>query len=114
MTISFVLRETPFPSTSGPEPEALPSPRRGEGEAEATLLAQGDRHRLAAHEVDHRFVDGKAGIGMHHLVARVDERGDDEVHDGLRAGRHHDLIGSDRDAARALHVLYAGPAALSA
>ena len=74
-------------------------------EAEAGLLEQGDRHRLPAHEVDHRLVDREPGVRVDDLVARVRERHDGEEHDRLGARRHHDLVRLDRNAARLLDVL---------
>src|SRR5438876_1936556 len=70
-----------------------------EVEAEPRLLQERNRHRHPAHEVDDRFVDGKAGVRVDHLVAAVDERHDREEHDRLRAGRDHDLLRSDGRAA---------------
>ena len=76
-----------------------------EVEAEAGLLAEGDRHRHPAHEVDDRLVDGEAGVRIHHLVPAVREGHDHEEHDGLGPGRDDNLVGRHRDAARLLDVL---------
>src|SRR5438034_7176977 len=40
-----------------------------EVEAELARLAQRNRYRRGAHEIDHRFVDRKAGVRVDHLVA---------------------------------------------
>src|SRR5207247_1353777 len=45
-----------------------------EVEAELARLAQRNRYRRGAHEIDHRFVDRKAGVRVDHLVAVPLER----------------------------------------
>ena len=52
-------------------------------------LQQRDRNRLRTAELDHRLVDGKAGVGVHDLGARLPEHEDGEEHRHL-APRHDD------------------------
>ena len=65
-------------------------------EPEIALLAQRNRHRLGAEEVDHRFVNGEAGIGIDDLVAFFHQRQHGEEDDGLAAGNDDHLFGRDR------------------
>src|SRR5262249_13417180 len=81
-------------------------------EAEAARLAKGNRHRHAAHEIDHGLVDGKSRIRINHLVTGIYERRDDEVHDGLGARRDHHLLGSDVDVPHPGDILRDGLAQL--
>ena len=74
-------------------------------EAEVLLLAQMQRNRGRTGEVDHRLVDREAGVRVDHLVARADQRQDDEEHDRLAAGRDDDPLRTDVDAARAADVV---------
>ena len=73
-------------------------------EAETGLFAQRDRHRHAAHEGDHRLVDGKAGVWVDDLVAAVDQGQDREEHDRLGPGRDHHFVGAHGDPAGLGHV----------
>ncbi len=76
------------------------------------LLAQRDRDRHAAGEVDDRLVDRESRVGIDALVAATDQRQDGEEHDRLGARGHHDLLGRDRHPARLPDVLGDGLAQL--
>ena len=62
-------------------------------EPEIALLAQRNRHRLRAQEVDHRLVNGEAGIGIDDLVALFHQRQHGEEDDRLAAGNDDHFIG---------------------
>ncbi len=70
---------------------------------EIALFAQRNRHRRAACVANHRLVDGKAGIGIDHFVALIDEREHDVKDDGLAAGNHNNFFGLHFDPAGAAH-----------
>ena len=71
------------------------------GHGEGALFAQVNGNRRAAGVTDHRFVDGKARVGVKDLVALVDEGEHDIEDDGLAAGDNAHLLGRDGDAVRA-------------
>ncbi len=67
---------------------------------ELALLAQRQRHRPRAHELDHGLINGKAGIGEDHLVARIGQREHGEEDDRFAARDHHHFVGRNMHAAR--------------
>src|SRR5437879_6105371 len=79
-----------------------------EVEAELARLAQRDRHRRRAHEVDDRLVDREARIRIDDLVAVARQRHDREEHDRLGARRDDHLLGGHWDAAGLGDVLRDG------
>ena len=74
-------------------------------EPEIHLLAQLDRHRFRAEEVDHRLVNRESGIGVDDLVPFFDQREDGEEDDGLAAGDNDHFFGCRCYAARLTHIL---------
>src|SRR3990172_3615172 len=68
-------------------------------ETELPLLAQWDRDRRPAHELDHGLVDGEAGVGIDDLVPFVDQDEHNVKHNRFRAGRYNDVTRVNLDAA---------------
>ena len=64
---------------------------------EAVLLPKRKRHAARPGEIDHRRVDGEAGVGIDRLVAILEESQQGVEHDRLRArgDDHLPRIGSD-------------------
>ncbi len=65
------------------------------GEREAVSGAERIGDRGGPREIDHRFVDGEAGVGIQDLGAGVAEHQRGERHRHLAAGHDDDLAGRD-------------------
>ncbi len=74
-------------------------------QVEAVLIAERQRHGPRAEEVDQRLVDRERRVGEQHVVAVLEQRHHGVEHDGLAAGRDHDVVGVARDAALGLPLL---------
>ena len=88
-----------------PRPHLVPQGIQVEGKRLA--FQQGQRHRHRAAGDDLAFVDGKAGIGIEHLVAlAVIGSGHDRILDeGLGAVGHGHMIRRHRDAPRTRKII---------
>ena len=75
------------------------------GEGELVLLQQRDRHRLGPGVLDHRAIDGEAGIGIQDLGAGLAEHQDGEEHGGLAARHDDDVVRAHLHAVATLQVL---------
>jgi hypothetical protein len=73
-------------------------------EGEAAFFDERDRHGLRADEVDHRFVNREAGVGVDYLVAGFEEREHREKDDGFAAGDNADVFRADADSTRLADV----------
>src|ERR1019366_10208294 len=71
---------------------------------EAAALFQRHGHRGGAAEANHRFVDGKSGVGIDDLVARFQQRQHGEEDDGLAAGYDRHVLWAHLNAAGARNV----------
>ncbi len=74
-------------------------------EAKIALLAQRNRNRAPADILDHRLVDGEAGIGIDDFVSLIDEGEDGMENDGLSAGNDDHFLARNRDIASAADVV---------
>ena len=74
-------------------------------EGEVVLFEDRGRYGRGAGEIDHRFVNGKAGVGIDRFVARFKQRQNDEEHDRLAARRHHDVVEIVVGAARRVEIV---------
>ena len=67
-------------------------------QTEIFLFAQRIGTARRADVLDHRLVNGEAGIRVDHFVTRIDQRQHGEKDDRLAAGNYHDLVGGHLDA----------------
>ncbi len=74
-------------------------------ENEIAVFDQRDRHRLRTEEANHGAVNGKAGIGIHHFIAGLEQREHGEEDDGFAAGDHANMLRAGLDASGARYVL---------
>src|SRR5208282_2193276 len=74
-------------------------------EAKIALLAQWNRNRAPADILDHRLVDGEAGIRVDDFVSLIDEGEDGMENDRLAAGNDHNFLARNRDIASAANVV---------
>src|ERR1019366_4690372 len=69
------------------------------------LLAQRNGSRASADILDHRLVDGEAGIGIDNLVSLVDEGEDGMENDWFSAGDYDHFLARNRNLASAADVV---------
>src|SRR5712691_7193064 len=63
-----------------------------------------NRHGVAAHVVDHRLVDGKAGIGIDDFITSINKRQHRKENNRLTTSDDYNFIASDWYISRAAHI----------
>ena len=77
-------------------------------EREVAFFAQMDGHGAAANVVDHRLVNGKAGIGIDDFIALIDERQNRKENNWLAAWDDDHFVACNFYAASAAYVFGEG------
>jgi len=74
-------------------------------EREIVILAQLDGHGLAADVVDHRLINGEAGVGINDLIFFINQRHYGEENNRLTSGNDDHFLGCDSDSASAADIV---------